>query len=176
MIDTNIVSLMKSKTLLSYRGPFYIELISVFGMNIRNFNDIYINARKKLFKIFIELSQNVSNYSEDFHMVNNVQRIGIGELYLTELGESYSFTTKNQVKVTDANILAERCELVNASDQGKLRELKREQRINSPGEKFGARIGLIQAVMLSRNKLDYKVEEIDEDFSYFSLTVTIDKY
>ena len=175
-MDTNIVSLMKSKTLLSYRGPFYIELISVFGMNIRNFNDGYINARKKLFKIFIELSQNVSNYSEDFHMVNNVQRIGIGELYLKELEKSYCFTTRNQVKITDANILAERCEIVNASNQIKLRELKREQRINSPGEKFGARIGLIQAVMLSRNKLDYKVEEINKNFSYFSLTVTIDKY
>ena len=164
------------KTLLSYKGPFYIELISVFGMNIRNFNDAYFNARKKLFKIFIELSQNVSNYSENFHMVNNVQRIGVGELFLRELDGSYSFTTTNKVKKIDANILSERCELVNASDQIKLRELKREQRINSPGEKFGARIGLIQAVMLSGNKLDYNVEEIDENYSYFSLTVTIDKY
>lgn len=175
-MDTNIVSLMNKKTLLSYKGPFYIELISVFGMNIRNFNDSYINARKKLFKIFIELSQNVSNYSENFHMVNNVQRIGVGELFLKELEKSYSFTTTNQVKKADANILSERCELVNASDQIKLRELKREQRINSPGEKFGARIGLIQAVMLSGNKLDYKVKEIDDKYSYFSLTVTIDKY
>ena len=72
--------------------------------------------------------------------------------------------------------MAERCELVNASDYEKLRALKREQRLNSPGEKFGARIGLIQAVMLSKNKLDYKVEEIDNNFSHFSLSVKIDKY
>ena len=76
---------MTSKTILSYKGPFYIELISVFGTNIRNFKDNYVNARKKLFKIFIELSQNVSNYSENFHIVNNVQRIGVGELILKEL-------------------------------------------------------------------------------------------
>jgi len=175
-MDTNTVSAMTSKTILSYRGPFYIELISVFGTNIRNSNDAYSNARKKLFKIFIELSQNVSNYSEDFHMINNVQRIGVGELFLKEFDTSYSFTTTNQVKKTDAEILAERCELVNASDQMKLRELKREQRLNSPGEKFGARIGLIQAVMLSKNKLDYKVDKINRDFAYFSLTVKIDKY
>jgi hypothetical protein len=167
---------MASKTILSYKGPFYIELISVFGTNIRNFNDMYGNARKKLFKIFIELSQNVSNYSENFHMVNNVQRIGVGELFLKELDNAYCFTTINQVKRTDAEILAERCEIVNASDQMKLRELKREQRLNSPGEKFGARIGLIQAVMLSKNQLEYKVENINENFSYFSLTVKIDKY
>ncbi len=166
---------MDDKTILSYKGPFYIELISVFGMNIRNFKDTYTNARKKLFKIFIELSQNVSNYSEDYHMVNNVQRIGIGELTLREHKGMYSFTTKNQVKKSDANILAERCEIVNASDQLRLRELKREQRLNSPGEKFGARIGLIQAVMLSKNKLDYKIESIDNNYSYFSLTVKIDK-
>ena len=166
---------MNSKTILSYKGPFYIELISVFGTNIRNHQDTYLNARKKLFKIFIELSQNVSNYSEDFHMVNNVQRIGVGELFLKENESSYSFTTINQVKKSDAEILAERCEIVNASDQLKLRELKREQRLNSPGEKFGARIGLIQAVMLSKNKLEYKIDEINENFSYFSLTVKVDK-
>ncbi len=50
MIDTNTVSIMTNKTLLSYKGPFYIELISVFGINIRNFNDAYINARKKFLK------------------------------------------------------------------------------------------------------------------------------
>ena len=175
-MDMNTISAMTSRTILSYRGPFYIELISVFGTNIRNFNDAYSNARRKLFKIFIELSQNVSNYSEDFHMVNNVQRIGVGELFLKELDTSYSFTTTNQVKKTDADILAERCEIVNASDQMKLRELKREQRLNSPGEKFGARIGLIQAVMLSKNRLEYKIDKINENFSYFSLTVKIDKY
>jgi len=175
MIDTNLISVMTSKTILSYKGPFYIELISVFGLNIRNIKDSYTNARKKLFKIFIELSQNVSNYSEDFHMVNNVQRIGVGELFLRENEDSYRFTTINQVKKTDAEILAERCEMVNVSDPIKLRELKREQRLNSPGEKFGARIGLIQAVMLSNNKLEYKIDKINENFSYFSLTVKIDK-
>jgi len=173
MNDT--VSIMTDKTILSYKGPFYIELISVFGTNIRNLNDSFHNARKKLFKIFIELSQNVSNYSEDFHIVNNVQRIGVGELVLKDTESSYIFTTTNLVKGKDAHILAERCELVNASDQLKLRELKREQRLNSPGEKFGARIGLIQAVMLSKNKLDYKIEEINEKFAYFSLKVKIDK-
>ncbi len=173
MNDT--VLIMTGKTILSYKGPFYIELICVFGTNIRNINDSFSNARKKLFKIFIELSQNVSNYSEDFHMVNNVQRIGVGELTLKETDTSYIFTTRNQVKDKDANILAERCELVNASDQLRLRELKREQRLNSPGEKFGARIGLIQAVMLSKNKLEYQIDQINEKFSYFSLTVKVDK-
>ena len=167
---------MSVKSIIAYKGPFYIELISVFGTNIRNFNDVYGNARKKLFKIFIELSQNVSNYSESYYMVNNIQRIGIGELFLKESDSKYYFSTKNQVKKSDASILAERCELVNASDYTRLRELKREQRLNSPGEKFGARIGLIQAVMLSKNKLEYKIDEIDNNFSHFTLTVKIDKH
>jgi hypothetical protein len=167
---------MSHKTILSYKGPFYIELISVFGTNIRRLDDSFINARKKLFKIFIELSQNVSNYSEDFHMVNNIQRIGVGELNVLENSEKYFFSTKNQVKSSDAEILAERCKLINASEYTKLRDLKREQRLNSPGEKFGARIGLIQAVMLSKNTLDYDVENINNDFSFFTLTVKIDKY
>ncbi len=166
---------MSIKSIITYKGPFYIELISVFGNHIRNMNDSYSNARKKLFKIFIELSQNVSNYSEDYHLVNNIQRIGVGKLSLRQSDNYFYFSTRNQVKKKDATILAERCEIVNASDYNRLRELKREQRLNSPGEKFGARIGLIQAVMLSKNKLEYLVEEIDEDYSIFSLGVKIDK-
>ncbi|MCG8410790.1 MAG: SiaB family protein kinase [Bacteroidales bacterium] len=166
---------MPYKTILSYKGPFYIELISVFGTNIRNLNDSFVNARKKLFKIFIELSQNVSNYSEDYHMVNNIQRIGIGELCIRENSEHYLFSTKNQVKTNDAKILTDRCKLINSSEYNQLRKLKREQRLNSLGEKFGARIGLIQAVMLSKNKIDYEDEVIDDKFSYFTITVKIDK-
>ena len=163
------------RTLLSYRGPFYIELISVFGTNIKEYTKDYNNARRKLFRIFIELSQNVSYYSENFHMVNNIQRIGLGVLELKEYETFFTFTTRNRVKKSDANILAERCKLVNQSDQFELRHLKREQRMNSPGEKFGARIGLIQAVMLSKNKLKYTIEKIDDNFSIFSITITVDK-
>lgn len=163
------------KTLLSYHGPFYIELISIFGTDIKNFSKVYDNARRKLFKIFIELSQNVSYYSESFHLVNNDQRVGLGELELKEYETFYTFTTKNKVKKDDSKILSERCKMVNKADHYELRRLKRRQRINSPGEKFGARIGLIQAVMLSKNKLKYKVDQINNDYSYFSITVKVDK-
>jgi len=166
---------LNSKTLLTYRGPFYIELISVFGSNVRNYTSAYGNANKKLFRIFIELSQNVSNYSEDFHLINNESRIGVGELNLVEFDNHFKFTTKNLVKKSDSKILINRCDLINSSSLMELRQLKREQRINSPGEKFGARIGLIQAVMLSQNKLEYNYEEVDDNFAYLSLTVKIDK-
>lgn len=41
---------MSVKSILAYKGPFYIELISVFGTNIRNLNDVYGNARKNSLK------------------------------------------------------------------------------------------------------------------------------
>jgi hypothetical protein len=108
-------------------------------------------------------------------MVNNENRIGVGELKLVESDTHFKFTTKNLVKKSDSKILINRCDLINSSSLLELRQLKREQRINSPGEKFGARIGLIQAVMLSQNKLEYNYEEVDDNFAYWSLTVKIDK-
>jgi len=108
-------------------------------------------------------------------MVNNGSRIGIGELNLKEFESHFTFTTKNLVKRSDSDILIQRCNTINSSSIGDLRQLKREQRLNSPGEKFGARIGLIQAVMLSQNKINYQYEEVDKDFAYLSITVKIDK-
>jgi hypothetical protein len=106
---------LKSKALLSYRGPFYIELISVFGSNVRNYTSEFNNANKRLFRIFIELAQNVSYYSEDYHLVNNENRIGVGELNLVEHESHFTFTTKNLVKKSDSKILIDRCNLINSS-------------------------------------------------------------
>ena len=108
-------------------------------------------------------------------MVNNEYRIGVGELNLKEFENHFTFTTKNLIKRSDSTILVNRCNLINSSNISELRQLKREQRLNSPGEKFGARIGLIQAVMLSQNKIEYQYEEVDERFAYLSITVKIDK-
>lgn len=163
------------KSLFTYEGPFFIELLYVFGNYVKFITRMNPVARTRLFKIFIELAQNVSNYSEEMHEVDEELKIGRGKLVLFETDKHYAFTTINYVKKSDGEILSERCNLINKSTQDELRKLKREMRLNSPGEKFGARIGLIQAVILSKNPLDYKIEAIDDNISLFYLTIKVDK-
>jgi hypothetical protein len=161
---------------MEYHGPFFIEIISILGMQIKRYTKPYKSAKSKLFKLFLELSQNVANYSEDrFNLYGN-QTIGIGKLSLRENQSTLTFSTENLVSKTDALILHERCKLLNQSAPEDLRELKREMRRLDPGIKYGARIGLIQAVLISNNPLSFSIKNIDNKHSLFTIAITIDKY
>ncbi|MDA3781032.1 MAG: SiaB family protein kinase [Bacteroidales bacterium] len=163
-----------NKTIFAYEGPFFIELLAVFGNYIKFITKNYPSSKAKLFKIFIELSQNVANYSEKIHTFNDT-KIGVGKLLLVEKNDAFYFTTKNLVLNHHSKILAERCDYINKSDKTALRELKREQRLKAHGIKYGARIGLIHAVILSKNPLSYSVEYYDNKKSYFIITTKIGK-
>lgn len=162
--------------LISYEGPFFIDLLTLMGnyLKLYTFDDPV--AQKKLFKIYVELAQNVSNYAENKYILKNEKReVGVGSLHLCDKNQQYRFTTQNVVKKEDAKVLSQRCEIINTSDYHELKELKRELRKSAPSSKYGARIGLIHAKLLSNNNLDYSVIEKDKDYSVFKITAKVDK-
>jgi hypothetical protein len=165
-----------SQTLISYEGPFFIDLLTMFGNYLKMYTLNDLPAQKKLFKIYVELAQNVAFYSEDYYTLTNENKhIGIGELNLQEVNNQMRLTTRNMVKVKDANILSQRCSIINNTVIEELKELKRELRSSSPSYKYGARIGLVQAKILSRNNLEYSILEKNRDYSIFKITVKVDK-
>ncbi len=165
-----------TRNLIFYEGPFYIDLLTIFGNYLKFYTHDYPLAQKKLFKIYVELTQNVSNYSEEYILSKNEnRRIGMGEMKLTDHQSQYYITTKNIVKLRDANILSQRCEIINSSSKEHLKELKRELRKSSPGEKFGARIGIVSAKLISNNNIDYNIIENDREYSIFKITAKINK-
>jgi len=167
----------KQNHLLFYEGPFFIDLLTMMGNYLKLYTNNYPVTQKKLFKIYVELAQNVANYAEEtFLLQNENRRIGMGELYLSDKESHYRFTTKNVVKTRDAKILSQRCEIINNSNYEQLRELKRELRQTSPGVKYGARIGLVHAKLLSKNNLEYTTIAKDRHFSIFKITAKVDKY
>jgi hypothetical protein len=163
-------------SLIAYEGPFFIDLLTIFGNYIKILTKNYPLTQKKLFKIYVELSQNVSYYSEEYvSLKSESKKTGIGELRVSEDQEQYHLTTKNLVKLKDANVLSQRCDIINNSPPDHLKDLKRELRKSSGNPKLGARIGLVQAKLISKNNLDYDIIEKNKNYSYFKLTVKFDK-
>jgi len=92
-----------------------------------------------------------------------------------ESEESYTFVTGNLVRNEDIISIIDKSEIINSLDREELREYKREQRKLPHGPKGGAHIGLIQVALTSDNPLDVEVTPIDDDHSFFSIAVKIDK-
>jgi hypothetical protein len=161
--------------LISYMGPFDKVVISKLGKKINILTDDMPKVGKKIFKIFIELAQNVSYYSEEKSKTGDQKENGIGSLIIGESTDQVLFSTGNPVSNDLVPILAKKADIINSLDRESLRKYKIEQRNLVPGSNDGAHIGLIMVALLTRKELDVQFLPYGEDRSYFVVTVKVGK-
>lgn len=159
---------------LYYKGPVDQRILSLTGDYINTIHEIERNAGRKLFKTFLELAQNISDYSDEILLIGG-KDTGSGTLIIKETESHFYLLTGNIVKNESIIPIIEKCEYINSLDRDSLREYKRIERNRQPGVKGNANIGLIQVALTSANPLDVEVNPIDENKVYFSIVVTIDK-
>jgi len=94
-------------------------------------------------------------------------------LVIGEFDEHFTFITGNVVKNEDVIPLINKCEKINSLDREGLRQYKREMRGLPSDGRDGANIGLIKVALTSENPLDIEVTPIDNEFSFFSLSVKV---
>ncbi len=160
---------------LSYKGPIDEKILQTIGYYIESILSQHPKAGKKIFKIFIELAQNISYYSAEKSIFRGEKEIGSGMVLIGELEDSFTFVTGNLVKNDDIYAIIDKSEIINSLDREELREYKREQRKLPHGPKGGAHIGLIQVALTSSNPLDIEITPVDDEHSFFSIAVKIEK-
>ena len=162
--------------LISYKGPVTDIIMSEISRDIRTKFTENPKASRKIFAIFMELSQNILYYSsEKVHFGNNND--SVGTILITETSDHYTFSCGNLVENEHIDELIEGCNTINSMDRETLREYKREQRSKPQGKRSkGAGIGLIQVALTSGNPLNVEYREIDDALTFFSLSVRIDKH
>ncbi len=163
----------KKHVLISYKGPITDVIMSEISRDIRyKFSD-NPKASKKLFSIFMELTQNILYYSsEKINFAGNTDSLGV--ILITQYEDYYRFACGNLVDNTYIDELAENCNYINSLDKEALREYKRVQRSAPQTERSkGAGIGLIHVAITSENPLDIEFRRIDKSHSFFSISVKI---
>lgn len=161
--------------LISYKGPFDKYIIAKLGGKIKMLEDLKTKEGKKIFKIFIELAQNVSFYSAENSKLGEDKNTGVGSLLIGENPDHYIFATGNSVSEKDKTILEEKCKIINSLNREDLRKFKREQRTLLPGTKGGAHIGLVMVALITGRELEVEFVKINEKYYYFTITVSIEK-
>lgn len=165
----------QDNSLLLYQGTLTVNLISILSNHIRLLLNHDFKALQKIFKIFIELSQNVSYYSAETFEVNTGVFCGIGWVSVQDLEEDYQITTGNVIRPGDADTLTRYCQEINSLTEEELRKLKREIRSEALARETGAHIGLIQTSIISGNHLEFLIDREDEAKPVFILTARIKK-
>lgn len=160
--------------LISYKGPFEKEVLSVIGEYIKVVIGREHKVGKRIFKVYIELAQNIAYYSSE-KKIENHKEPGVGAMAIVEQDDYFVLYAGNKVRKKDIIPLIERCELINSLDIEELRAYKRKQLEETETEREGANIGLIQVALAAARPMGIEVASVDDEASFFSIKVKVDK-
>lgn len=164
-----------NRTIIKYQGIFSIDVLTFLGKQIKLLLAKSPSIAIKVYKIFIELAQNISYYSAEIKTDLHGDGNGFGSICLQDHGKNFKLVAENLVYHSDGVKLTELCSEARDLPLEELRLLKRIKRREIIEFDDGTHIGLIHVGLLAENKIDFEIEPIDENYSYFTLTVDIDK-
>lgn len=165
--------------LISFSGRLSQELIEEYGQAVRKYLETEERPKTEvfnIFSIFIETTQNIKNYSQLQPDTPNGERIGqsaivaIGKL---PSGGNY-ISSGNLIDNRDADALRERIDRINELDKDGLKQLYKERlRAELPEGSTSAGIGLIDIARKSKSPLEYSINPVDDQLSFFTLIAVI---
>ncbi len=170
-MNTNNLS---RKKIFSYEGPFNMRIISSLGKYLAEYLDATFEIRMSLYRVFIEICQNVALYAEDREKAEFDSTVGIGKVDIEADDNTFYCTTCNRIKPEHASILKNYCEQINMATANELLKLKEKLRRESSIKDNGAHIGLISIRLFSKNELAISFDEIDGKH-YFTISSSISK-
>jgi hypothetical protein len=165
--------------LISYKGPVTEKLIMEICSDIREKLGTNEEVIQKVFAIFLELSRNLLDYSAETTARFGKYHEPIGLIILNENDEHYSLTTGNLVAKEDFSNFKAKCDMINSLNRDELRQAKRDQRVRSldideAADKAG--IGLMRVALTSGSPLNLDYVQVDEKYSFFTLSVNIKRF
>ncbi len=162
------------KIVSQYSGNFGQAVVKDYAFKLSKLSAEYNVTQRRIFYVFVELAQNVGFYSDNYEEIDG-KKVGIGSFIIYENEQYYGFILGNVINSEALNVLERKCRIINSLDRDSLREFKRHQRNLIPGTNGGAHIGLIMVALTTREKLDYKILKINDNFSFFSINVKLEK-
>jgi Family of unknown function (DUF6272) len=164
--------MMKERLMFVYRGVVTNEnsasLLMLLEKEMENAEFGFV-GRKRLFMFVLESLQNVSRHSDH----NEYAEMSL--VVYSKTNNGYTVTTGNVIDTERIEDLREKLDEINSLEAGEIRSVYRNMLSHAEfSNKGGAGLGLIEMAKKTGNKLDYDFIELDDKFSYFILSKTVD--
>ncbi len=180
--DFNVYTFYKQmqvqNIILSFKGVVSQDLLSRLAASLRGKSlghDPHIG--RKIFGIFIELSQNVSLHSsEKSYSIKEDQPLGVGFLLVGEADDHYLVSSSNKIANDQVEHVLGRSACLNDLNKDELKDfIKTERRKPQRDNKPGANIGLADMIKRSNNPIDVHAYPFDDKDSVLTVSVRLDK-
>lgn len=164
--------LLSKEVIIAYRGTFEKGVLSILAKNIESSIETSSVLRRKFFKMFLEFSQNIANYSAEQVNTSDTEKSGAGLLIIKHNNGNYMFSTGNLVETSMIDYINEKVKYINSLDREGLRSYKREQyKLVESGER--SNLGLLQIALISGNELIVNSKPIDDTYSFITISAEV---
>lgn len=168
-----LVDLVADFSSISYAGTFDGSVLVAFAKRLELSSGMTSNLNKRVFKIFVELGQNIALYSIDkLATERDITFKGNGIFIVREYNDRFRLYAGNLATSSDADVAFEKCEKIKSMSYDKLREYKRELR-RKPSKQGGGNIGLVQIVLTAKNNIDCQLIDVDNQKKFVVFSVDI---
>lgn len=162
--------------ILAFKGALSQEILVEMGAFIKY--KIGLDKKiKRIFSVFVELSQNIMHYSAEREFVERDKKeIGVGIIVFTEDKNDFFVISGNLINKASKENLIKRFEEIRGLDADQLKKLYSEKRRQPPEEgSKGAGLGIIEIARKSNNQLSYSITDVDDDSAFLKVIVKIEK-
>lgn len=156
-----------------YVGGFSQQVVKSFlAMTEKNFDaeGVESSIRRKVFNVMVESLQNICK-----HSVDDIPEL-TPAFIIKETEDAYYIISGNAILHDKKIEVKERIDHINSLDKDQLKAYYKETRLKSRiSDVGGAGLGFIDMARKSENRLNYDFDEVNETYSYFVLSVRINK-
>jgi hypothetical protein len=171
----NLERMMKSNNVIFiWAGPLTHaigkELLSFSEATMKD-SELEQNLHKRVFGTLIELLQNVAQHSPGFEAE---QKYGIPLAMIRKTAASFIITSGNLISSKEIDQLARKLEMVNSFNEEGLKKLLKVALMGQDMNKITTGyMGLLEMARRSGHRLTYSFEEVNDDYSYYTITVRV---
>ncbi len=164
---------MEEHLMFVYRGVVTnensIPLLMLLEKEMEN-SEFGFVGRKRLFMFVLESLQNITRHRSD------MSHAKMSLVIYSKAGDGYTVTTGNAIRNDNVLYLENKLKEINNLKPEDVRLVYRQMLGNTElSIKGGAGLGLIEMAKKTGNRLDYDFVKLDETFSYFVLSKTVDE-
>ncbi len=136
-------------------------------------DDVEANQRRRVFSILVEIIENVAKYSPG---TEAEKKFGMPVAMIRLEDRTYSLTTGNLILNDNVEYLKEKLDMINQYDKVGLKELFRKSLSGQTTKtESTGNMGLIDMARKSGSKLEYEFEVVNDQYSYYTLTVKVEE-
>lgn len=172
--------LEERNVILSFKGMMTSELLTTILQIMETKMDKLEERpkiRKKVFNVLVECLQNLYHHIDDDIDDKSTDQDERNSLFMiAKENAAYIITTGNYIRPADASLLEEKLEKINGMSRDELKAYyKQVLNEGTMSEKGTAGLGMIDIARKSGRKLEYNLTNINENLTFFNLSVRIEE-